>query len=423
MLEGLAHAGSRRCARPASPASPTSRLDLVEDARRPVGRRRRARRAGRRRARRAGRPAWSSCAASRSLQKVTKAFRAVAPLPRRAVGRGAVDRLRRRPSCGAGARCCADGVDRVQVDWRAARRQARAGRAAVRRQRSRSRAGDRRRAARAAAGAARGSAPQHRRRLLTPVERDGRFERCVADAPSASSRVRASRPDRPPRRGQLSQHAAAGRRPRRPARRRAALRRAGALRRLLAGRRGRPRPDPVDRVRAPRRRLRRRPRRRRSRSRGAVDSVALFTRQPIERVRPIALDTSSRTSVGAGAAAVRAPLRHRAGVRAGGAGPRARCSPSADAALLIGDPALVPRSGGARRREDRPRPGVARDDRPAVRLRGLGRPPRRRVAGASAGCCYETRRCAAWRRIDAIAAASGRGDPAGAGAGRALPAR
>ena len=31
---------------------------------------------------------------------------------------------------------------------------------------------------------------------------------------------------------------------------------------------------------------------------GAVDSVALFTRQPIERVRTIALDVSSRTSAG-----------------------------------------------------------------------------------------------------------------------------
>ena len=40
----------------------------------------------------------------------------------------------------------------------------------------------------------------------------------------------------------------------------------------------------------------------------------------------------------------------------------------ADAALIIGDVALVPRSRGRRRAEDRSRRGVDRDDRAAVRL-------------------------------------------------------
>jgi chorismate dehydratase len=72
---------------------------------------------------------------------------------------------------------------------------------------------------------------------------------------------------------------------------------------------------------------------------GAVDSVALFTRKPIARVRSIALDTSSRTSAG---------LTRLLCARHWGIAPSfVQAAPdiramlaTADAALLIGDPAL-----------------------------------------------------------------------------------
>jgi chorismate dehydratase len=71
----------------------------------------------------------------------------------------------------------------------------------------------------------------------------------------------------------------------------------------------------------------------------AVDSVALFTRQPIERVGSIALDVSSRTSAGL----VRVLCARHFGIRPAfvGAAPDIRAMlAQADAALLIGDPAL-----------------------------------------------------------------------------------
>jgi chorismate dehydratase len=72
---------------------------------------------------------------------------------------------------------------------------------------------------------------------------------------------------------------------------------------------------------------------------GAVDSVALFTRKPIAQVRSIALDTSSRTSAG---------LTRLLCARHWGIAPSfVQAAPdiramlaTADAALLIGDPAL-----------------------------------------------------------------------------------
>jgi chorismate dehydratase len=74
-------------------------------------------------------------------------------------------------------------------------------------------------------------------------------------------------------------------------------------------------------------------------SRDAVDSVALFTRQPIERVRTIALDVSSRTSAGL----VRLLCARHWRIRPTfvPAAPDIRTMlATADAALLIGDPAL-----------------------------------------------------------------------------------
>jgi chorismate dehydratase len=74
-------------------------------------------------------------------------------------------------------------------------------------------------------------------------------------------------------------------------------------------------------------------------SMGAVDSVALFTRQPIERVRTIALDVSSRTS--AGLVRLLCARHWRIEPAFVPAAPDIRAMlASADAALLIGDPAL-----------------------------------------------------------------------------------
>lgn len=74
-------------------------------------------------------------------------------------------------------------------------------------------------------------------------------------------------------------------------------------------------------------------------SRGPVRSVALFTRAPIAGIRRIALDTSSRTSV----ALVKVLCRHRFRIDPDFVphGPDlAAMTRGADAALLIGDPAL-----------------------------------------------------------------------------------
>ena len=74
-------------------------------------------------------------------------------------------------------------------------------------------------------------------------------------------------------------------------------------------------------------------------SRGPIASVALYTRAPIERVRRLALDTSSRTSV----ALVRVLCRHRFGIEPEFVhyGPDLAAMTSAcDAGLLIGDPAF-----------------------------------------------------------------------------------
>jgi chorismate dehydratase len=74
-------------------------------------------------------------------------------------------------------------------------------------------------------------------------------------------------------------------------------------------------------------------------SRGPVRSVALYTRVPVEQIRHIALDTSSRTSV----ALVKVISRRRFGIRPEfvSHGPDLRAmTRKHDAGLLIGDPAL-----------------------------------------------------------------------------------
>ena len=72
---------------------------------------------------------------------------------------------------------------------------------------------------------------------------------------------------------------------------------------------------------------------------GPVNSVALFTRMPLTQVRRLALDVSSRSSVGL----VRVLCRHHWGIEpeyVDAAPDLASMLDDADAALLIGDPAL-----------------------------------------------------------------------------------
>ena len=74
-------------------------------------------------------------------------------------------------------------------------------------------------------------------------------------------------------------------------------------------------------------------------SRGPVASVALFSRVPVERVRSIALDTSSRTSV----TLIRVLCRHRFDIAPEFVAHRPdleAMTGAADAGLLIGDPAF-----------------------------------------------------------------------------------
>jgi chorismate dehydratase len=74
-------------------------------------------------------------------------------------------------------------------------------------------------------------------------------------------------------------------------------------------------------------------------SRGPIASVALYTRLPIDRIRTIALDTSSRTSV----TLIRVLCRHRFGIEPEFVphGPDlAAMTAHYDAGLLIGDPAF-----------------------------------------------------------------------------------
>ena len=74
-------------------------------------------------------------------------------------------------------------------------------------------------------------------------------------------------------------------------------------------------------------------------SSGRIASVALYTRRPVEAIRQIALDTSSRTSV----ALIRVLCRHRFGIAPEFVphGPDlAAMTGRYDAALLIGDPAF-----------------------------------------------------------------------------------
>jgi chorismate dehydratase len=106
-------------------------------------------------------------------------------------------------------------------------------------------------------------------------------------------------------------------------------------------------------------------------SRGPVRSVALFHRMPLEEVRCVALDTSSRTSV----ALVRILLRERLG-REPAYVPMPpevpRMLAASDAALVIGDPAL--RFEGEAEKLDLGEEWTKRTGRPFVYAFWAGRP-------------------------------------------------
>ena len=216
----------------------------------------------------------------------------------------------------------------------AVRTEARAGRADVRRRRPRPRLARRRRAARPAPRAARGGAPQHRARPGFDAGRARRRSPATADGQARRS-ARSAISTRPPLSG---------------ARRAARIVRASAstCRRVCAAllHDGEVDLGLIPSIEYLQRTTTRSCRASPSARDGAVASVALFTRRPIERVRRIALDTSSRTSVGADQVLCRHHFRIA--------------------------PAFVPHGAGSRR--------DARDDRRGAAHRRSARSTRRRGA-------------------------------------------
>lgn len=144
-------------------------------------------------------------------------------------------------------------------------------------------------------------------------------------------------------------------------------------------------------------------------SRGPIASVALYTRVPVERIRSIALDTSSRTSV----TLIRVLCRHRFGVApefvAHGPDLRAMTA-SADAGLLIGDPAFeADHAALGLQKVDLGEEWTAMTGLPFIYAAWTGR------AGVVTGADVEALREAQQtgvRSVDAIAAEYGRGDAA-----------
>ena len=137
-------------------------------------------------------------------------------------------------------------------------------------------------------------------------------------------------------------------------------------------------------------------------SRGAVASVALFTRVPVEEIRHIALDTSSRTSVTL--IQVLCHHRYRIAPEFVPHGPDlAAMVRDYDAGLLIGDPAFEADHAALGVDKDRSRRGVDGDDRAAVHLCGVDRPRRRDRTGDDVRRCRRRRRkaCASYAAIAA----------------------
>ena len=144
-------------------------------------------------------------------------------------------------------------------------------------------------------------------------------------------------------------------------------------------------------------------------SRGPVASVALFTRTPIEEVRRVALDTSSRTSV----ALCRVLCRHRFHIEPEFVphGPDLEAmTRTCDAGLLIGDPALDtdPAVLGVQK-VDLGEEWTRMTGLPFVYAAWTGRPGAIDDAGVEA---LQSAQAEGAQAIDAIAAEYGRGNAA-----------
>lgn len=144
-------------------------------------------------------------------------------------------------------------------------------------------------------------------------------------------------------------------------------------------------------------------------SRGPIASVALFTRVPIGDITRIALDTSSRTSV----ALVRVLCHHRFRIRPEFMphGPDLEAmTRGADAALLIGDPALEVRHDAlGLQKIDLGSEWTALTGLPFVYAAWAGRPG---AIGAEEVRLLQDAQEEGLRSTDAIAAEYGRGEPA-----------
>ena len=144
-------------------------------------------------------------------------------------------------------------------------------------------------------------------------------------------------------------------------------------------------------------------------SRGPIASVALFTRVPIAAVRRIALDTSSRTSV----ALVKVLSRHRFHIEPEFVphGPDLKAMiQAADAALLIGDPALEADPAAlALEKIDLGFEWTAMTGLPFIYAAWTGRPG---VIGAPEVRLLQEAQAEGVSATDAIAGEYGRGNPA-----------
>ncbi len=103
---------------------------------------------------------------------------------------------------------------------------------------------------------------------------------------------------------------------------------------------------------------------------GQIASVAMFSKVPVDRIATLALDISSRTSVAL--TRILCARRWHIAPKLVPAEPDLRSMLArADAALVIGDPALDDRPAARRADQDRSRERVASADGTAVRLRDV----------------------------------------------------
>jgi chorismate dehydratase len=144
-------------------------------------------------------------------------------------------------------------------------------------------------------------------------------------------------------------------------------------------------------------------------SRGPIASVALFTRRPVEQIRSIALDTSSRTSV----TLIRVLCRHHFHIEPEFVphGPQLEAMTTrCDAGVLIGDPAFDadPDALGLQK-IDLGDEWTRMTGLPFIYAAWTGRPGAIDAAGVRA---LQEAQAQGMRSVDAIAAEYGRGDAA-----------